>query len=295
MANFNTSQWYHLYVNQNKDNAFIGTNLFKDNGTSGSVFYEPTNTTEGRQRWQLYPMNDTYYVLRSKEGGPDAFLGAMFSEDEKTPGQTRARMIRGDLSDDSVYWQISPWGDGTFFLTNKKNGTDWHLGRKLKDGLIAMDSNTTSMPNGQRWSFQDVAAIKTTVFSTVDLPTASATAPSSSGPADSSSSSNSNSGGLSTGAKAAIGASIGGIALIALIVLGLFLLRRRRRSPTPPVEKSVEADSHGTANAAKHELNHDGAVKYEMQDTQYAELPQNARPVELEGDATAAPTGYNGR
>jgi hypothetical protein len=42
-----------------------------------------------------------------------------------------------------------------------------------------------------------------------------------------------------------------------------------------------------------YELNHSDTVKYEMQDTQFTELPQTPRPVELEGDA--ARRGFNGR
>lgn len=169
MANFDSSQWYHLYVNNNKSNAFIGTTLYTANGTAGAVFYKPANLTESDQRWQIYAINQTFYVLRSKEGGPDAFLGTAFSENETTPGQTRAHMIRGNVSDDSIYWKVTPWGDGTFFLTNKENGTSWHLGRKASDGLAAMDSNITAPQNGQRWSFETIQDIKNDRFSTVNV------------------------------------------------------------------------------------------------------------------------------
>jgi hypothetical protein len=50
------------------------------------------------------------------------------------------------------------------------------------------------------------------------------------------------------------------------------------------VEKSTEADSHGSAGAAKFELNHESTAKYEMPVTHCAELPQNVRLAELEGD-----------
>jgi hypothetical protein len=169
MANFKTSSWYHLYVRGNKTNAFIGTALNANNHNGGAVFFEVANTTEWRQRWQLYAVNETSYVLRTREGGSDAFLAAMYSENESTPGKTVARMVRGNISDDSVFWQISPWGDGTFFLTNKQNGTEWHLARKVKEALVAMDSNITSTPEGQRWGFEEVAEIENNAYSTVDV------------------------------------------------------------------------------------------------------------------------------
>lgn len=168
MANFNNSLWYHLFVNGNDDKAFIGTNLFSD-GNAGAVFYQPTNTTQDRQRWQMYAVDETYYVLRSKEGGPDAFLGTMYSEDETTPGKTRPHMIRGNLSDDSIYWQVKPWGDGTFFFTNKKNGSDWHLAKKAGSDILALDSNITSQPKGQMWNFEKIADIRTNKFKNVDV------------------------------------------------------------------------------------------------------------------------------
>jgi hypothetical protein len=57
----------------------------------------------------------------------------------------------------------------------------------------------------------------------------------------------------------------------------------------------VESKAHHSEDppTIKYELNHSDAVKYEMQDTQFAELPQTPRPVELEGDQ--ARRGYNGR
>jgi hypothetical protein len=165
MANFNTREWYHLYVNQNASNALIGAGL---NGHSGPVFGELKDLASGRQRWQIFPINETYYVLRTKEGGPNAFLGTFFTEEEDTPGKTRPRMIRGNESDDSIFWRITPWGDGTFFMSNKQNKTDWHLARK-RNALYAMDSNITSKPNGQRWSFDDNTEIKIDGFSTVDV------------------------------------------------------------------------------------------------------------------------------
>jgi hypothetical protein len=151
MANFNSSFWYQIYVNENKDNSLWGTNLYND-GRSGAVYFNTTQTDRAINRWQLYPVNSTTYVLRTQEGGPNAFLATAFVRDEATPGQTRAVMVNGTLSDDSVYWTISPWGDGTFYMTNGANGTAWHM-KKKGDGLVSMDSNITEIQPGQRWSF----------------------------------------------------------------------------------------------------------------------------------------------
>ncbi|KAF2715513.1 hypothetical protein K504DRAFT_422349 [Pleomassaria siparia CBS 279.74] len=168
MANFNSNYWYHLFVNQNKDIAVTGTNLFNHNGTTGAVFFGGVATANSTQRWQWYGIDTTTYVLRCKEGGPNAFLGTKFEPKETTPGHTQALMVRGNVSDDSVFWNVTPWGDGTFYLTNKENGTDWHLNKK-GDGGVSLSSNITLPQNGQRWSFAAIEPINDDSFATVDV------------------------------------------------------------------------------------------------------------------------------
>ncbi|KAF2477542.1 uncharacterized protein BDR25DRAFT_274753 [Lindgomyces ingoldianus] len=166
MANFDSNQWYQLYVNQNKDSSLLGTNLYK-NGESGAVFFNTTDTDLPGQRWQIYSVNDTY-VLRNKDGGTNAFLGTKYEPTETTPGQTQALMIKNTISDDAVYWTVTPWGDGTFYLTNGENGTSWHL-KKKANGLLALDSNITAPQNGQRFSFKTIGAINDKKFSSVNV------------------------------------------------------------------------------------------------------------------------------
>lgn len=140
------------------------------------------------------------------------------------------------IADDSMFWSISPWGDGTFYLANAANGTDWHL-QVRSNSLLSMSSNITVPQSGQRFSFNEQAPIVNEPgFSTVALPAALSTSttvasPSPSSPALPTSASSS---GLSTGAKAGIGAGVGIVALIALLALGFFFLRRRKsRAPSP--------------------------------------------------------------
>lgn len=168
MANFNSSFWYHLYVNTDKTRSLAATDLFSRNGTMGAVLYKSVATQNATQRWQWYGINSTTYVLRCEEGGPDAFLGTKYSSDEHTPGQTQAVMVRGNVSDNSVYWTVSPWGDGTFFMTNGENGTDWHL-EKRGSGSIALSSNVTVPQNGQRWSFTAIEEIDNDKYNTVSV------------------------------------------------------------------------------------------------------------------------------
>lgn len=153
MANFNSEFWYQIYVDEDKDNSLWGTVLY-DKGLHGAVFMNATQTEKANNRWQLFSVNRTTYVLRSQVGGHNAFLAAGIWDEEETPGQTVPIMINGTIADDSIYWNISPWGDGTFFMTNGANGTAWHL-KKKDNGLLCMDSNIIDPQPGQRWSFTD--------------------------------------------------------------------------------------------------------------------------------------------
>jgi len=134
----------------------------------GSTLYKGFDRYNATQRWQWYGINSTTYVLRCEVSGPDAFLGTTYSPSEETPGKTRAVMVKGSVTDDSIYWTFSPWEDGTFFMTNKKNGTDWHL-EKRYSGSIALSSNVTAPQDGQRWSFEPIEAINNVNYSTISV------------------------------------------------------------------------------------------------------------------------------
>jgi hypothetical protein len=77
-------------------------------------------------------------------------------------------MVKGSVTDDSIYWMFSPWEDGTFFMTNKKNGTNWHL-EKRYSGFIVLSSNVTAPQDGQRWSFEPIEAINNVKYSTISV------------------------------------------------------------------------------------------------------------------------------
>lgn len=160
-----SNQWYYIYVGNSDANALWGTNLYNQ-GTSGAIFLNATQTSLNTMRWQMYPINSTTYVIRSKEGGANAFVGTHYVPAEESEGHTRPRMVRGDIADDSVFWQLSAWGDDTWWLTNAQNGTAWHL--NLKDnGLLTMSNNISAPQNGQRWSFGSIASIDDKAYSSV--------------------------------------------------------------------------------------------------------------------------------
>ncbi|KAF2735934.1 hypothetical protein EJ04DRAFT_178253 [Polyplosphaeria fusca] len=301
MANFDSNVWYQLYVNNHVTNmSMVGSNLFTDDGLKGSVYFNKTNTKLPKQRWQIFGINSTTVVMRSEEGGPDAYFGAMYSVDETTPGQTRGLMVKNTIADLSVFWTIGPWGDGTFHMSNGANGTQWQV-EKMGSGLLAMSSNLTVERLGQRWTFEKIGEkvgtktvyenIDNTAYSTINLQSATVT---SSKPLGSSTGSDPettpkpSTRGLTAGQKAGIGVSV---ALAFIIIAAIvFLLWRRKRQNREALherkEKSVEemdyehlSEVSGGHEAVKYEMYYE--PRHELHNSQIPAAHIHQPPVEL--------------
>lgn len=141
-----------------------------------------------------------------------------------------------------MYWSILPWGDGSFWMENGGNGSDWHLEKK-GDGRLQISSNITKPQEGQSFIFKPLGKIGVKAYGSLKGPpngevvgesvsvtslagfTATSTATMISVPADSSEVE----AGLSVAGQAGIGAGVGLLFLIAVLFGGFFLLRRRKR------------------------------------------------------------------
>ena len=172
MANFNSNTWYHIYFNEDNTTALMGSSLFNHTLQAGTTFFQSYNYSnpDPAHQWQLNKVSSDpeFYVMRTKASGPDGFFATRIKAEEDTQGNMVPRMIRGNVSDDSVYWLVSPWGDGSSFLSNKANKTDWHLTRK-DNSLAAMTSNITGDKPGQHFLFEKISAIDDEQFSTVNV------------------------------------------------------------------------------------------------------------------------------
>ncbi|KAF2634299.1 hypothetical protein P280DRAFT_485574 [Massarina eburnea CBS 473.64] len=138
MPNFDTNKWYHIFNNQDDKTSISGTGLFRSKAT-GSVFYTSANLTKQEQQCQFYRVDSEYYVLRTSEGGANAFMGAMYLANETSPGHSRWFMTRGNVSDESIFC------------------------------VVFMDSNIAATQNGERLSFDPIKAIIAEKFSTVNV------------------------------------------------------------------------------------------------------------------------------
>ncbi|KAL6707238.1 hypothetical protein ACN47E_004226 [Coniothyrium glycines] len=292
--NLDPNQWYHLYVTSGPGQGLIGNNPPNNDATSG-VWFNPTNITKPNFRWQVFQLNETTWTLRCNESGPNRYLAAGYFAAEDTDGHTRPYLARGDIADASAYWTLSPWGDGTFYMWNAANTSDYRMMKK-GSGTMAMSGNITAPQAGQRWQFDKIAEINDAQYSTVSLIGAmtstsaiSSLMPTTTSPTTSPTITTSipaASSGLSTGAKAAIGASVGVAVLIVLVVLSLFLNKKRKQKHAyaPPVNVPIyEAYVESAPPLAKYEMYHGGTERYEVPAQVMVEADVNERPAELPG------------
>jgi hypothetical protein len=173
------NQWYQIYYGDEQDGgqSLVGTSLYTGSGAKGAVFLSPSNTSQPVQRWQIFPVtvnSSALYTLRSKDAGPNAFLGTQYTPDEETEGKTRPAMFRGDVAGDNVYWAFGSWGDGTWYLTSASMGPKYRMNKK-NNGIMAMSPNITAPQNGERYSFATIAKIDDIKYSSVNVSLSSLT------------------------------------------------------------------------------------------------------------------------
>lgn len=170
--NLDQNAWYQVNVTRFRGLSLRGTSLSND-GNTGAVFYENTNTSTVGQSWQFYPYNSSVYLLRCRNGGPNAYLAVAVGVESTgssavTTGNTVPIMANYNVTDDSMFWRVDPWGDGTYYFSNLANGTDWRL-NVLGTGLMAMDSNITSAQSGEHFTFTSLSTIGDSRYSTVNV------------------------------------------------------------------------------------------------------------------------------
>lgn len=164
MAELDSDTWYRFIAS---DGFIVGPALGNDTGLS-IPYWKHTLQDDDFYFWQFFPFNTTYYVLRSK-ADDQGFLNARIEDVETNMptaivGNTGTHMANSTLSDDSVFWQIKPRDDGTFYMTNAANGTSWHLD---SDGWLWMNSNFTGRDSNQYFTFKGLGKIGDEKYSSV--------------------------------------------------------------------------------------------------------------------------------
>ncbi|KAF1938082.1 hypothetical protein EJ02DRAFT_474625 [Clathrospora elynae] len=168
VSKIDPNQWYSLYIGTGTQN-LVGTTLFQADRSVGTVYIAGEDTSKRNQRWQIFKLNSTAWILRSQAGGPNAYLGTFYAEPEVTEGKTVPRIVRGDIADASVFWTIGSWGDTTWYFSNLANGTGYRLMLKPTGGYLAMSPNITAPQVGQKWQFDTITAINDQRYSSVNV------------------------------------------------------------------------------------------------------------------------------
>jgi len=165
MANFDANRWYQVLVKPAGNSQSLDGSVLFTQG-QGTVFFKDTNTTDSQEQWQIFPYNSSYYVLITKASCAQGYLNTAIFVNETTLGGTVPDMRNTTQSDDSMFWQIHPWGDGTFYFTNAANRTAWHL-EVNSNSQMAMSSNITAPQDGQSFTFNQLDAINDSSYSSV--------------------------------------------------------------------------------------------------------------------------------
>jgi hypothetical protein len=129
MANFDHNQWYQIYLEVDPGVSIKADVLAQTGAGVGqsAIYAYYTDTASPSQQWQLFAFNSSYHVIRNRNTGPTGYLGTFAQSSQATIGGSTPNMRNYTLSDNSMFWQIQPWADGTSYLTNAANGTGWHL------------------------------------------------------------------------------------------------------------------------------------------------------------------------
>jgi hypothetical protein len=277
-----------------------GTSLY-NNGNTGAVFLEAADFAKFGHQWQLFRVDEERYMLRSRDS-VNGTLAARYWDKEDTPGNT-VPYVQKNATDNSMFWKFGSWGDGTFYLSNESNGTDWHLSKK-STGLI-MTSNITAPQPDQGWVISAVGVVDNPKFSTIRTPSTTIILSASGSPVTTQLSTTTTTSqstaapistitttptptptatsafastqsplpsGLSTGARAGIGAAAGVVGVISIVGFILFFLRRRAKKAPPVYYKYEEPPPQELGDGS-------GFIKYEMyQPPIISELPEATAP-----------------
>ncbi|KAK8046494.1 hypothetical protein PG996_014558 [Apiospora saccharicola] len=156
---------------------------------------------------------------------------------------------------------FSNWEQDQFYLYIV-NGTNFGAPFQSPAFLIRKPATTTSAPTTTRSTVPQTEVPTPT-------PTPSPTAPAESDPV------NSDAEGLSTGAKAGIGAGVGGCALLAIGLLAFFFVRRRKRAPAGEVYEKPPYQETGDAAELADQRGHEKVLV--MPTTKPAEAPSTTQ------------------
>jgi hypothetical protein len=165
------NRWLQIYPAANLGSVLVGTELFNNTAMPGfeigSVSVNKnTGSSLNSTEWQIFPLNESTYALRTIDSGAKGFLNTHFAAElVDTPGHTTVNMRNSTSGDKAMLWNIGRWGDGSLYFTNVANGSRWLLTQDASGVLMA--PNVSTARGNQSWQIREVDSIKHTAFSFV--------------------------------------------------------------------------------------------------------------------------------
>lgn len=148
----------------------------RTNGLGGkeAVFFKLTKSTADGKLWQVFPTDNSTYILRTKAARTNAYL----AHDSKAGSESEIIMRDVNGASDEVFWKINRFANGGYNLENVAKGTGWHLQAKDYENLT-MTNNVAEQDNQkfQFTAFTDAGPINDPAFSSIKVSTIVTTIP----------------------------------------------------------------------------------------------------------------------
>jgi hypothetical protein len=161
--------WYHITESAVGFDGSLGSAGASET-VAAAVFIHTFDASYPGDSWQILPISNTTFVLRSKLGTSQHQLDVNLNPKEKDPGRTQPRLAPTEPLSKSQQCTIQPWTDGVSWkLQNRANGTSYNLDVHEEIGApMFMSSDTEEFPKreGQHWMFSSMSAINDVEFST---------------------------------------------------------------------------------------------------------------------------------
>jgi hypothetical protein len=166
------NHWQEIYPVSYDGIDLVGTGLFNStimpNFNTGSTFLQPPSDGSLKHQWQIFPLNSTIYVLRTKDSGPKGFMNTQYAPTLDATGNIAVNMRNSTIDDEAMLWNIGSWPDKSLFFTNVANGTNWVLSANVNAStLMAPNNSAPEQKLGQSWQLRQGDAINDSAYSFV--------------------------------------------------------------------------------------------------------------------------------
>jgi hypothetical protein len=101
MTLFDANRWYQMNLPIFDRRSMVGEQIQSPN-TTADVFFKTTGNPADERRWQIYPVDNTRYILRSQLSRPNTYLAI-----QRDTGRGSVATMRSVIgAHDEVFWRI---------------------------------------------------------------------------------------------------------------------------------------------------------------------------------------------